>query len=159
MEQNSERKVTKDEMQQWLKEACEAMGKQVSIDEEVLEGNKLIAEFMGLVPNPNGDGRTYGINAFYDEDRWLADNWVSLKYHTSWDWLMAVVEKINSTVVKDYGHMGVIIYTSTCHINDDYQIIIETTATKEGGIRMCVWEAVVEFVKWYKKQTQKDATA
>ena len=50
--------------------------------------NKLIAEFMGAFFDDNGMTRIcgqYGLERVND---------LSLKYHTSWDWLMPVVEKI-----------------------------------------------------------------
>jgi hypothetical protein len=43
-----------------------------------------------------------------------------LQYHSSWNWLMPVVEKINKS-----GDHDVIIYRSDCHINNKQQIIIE----------------------------------
>lgn len=46
-----------------------------------MRDNKLIAEFMGVDQ--------------VDIDTWLETN-SNLKYHTSWDWLMPVVEKIES---------------------------------------------------------------
>jgi len=48
--------------------------------------NKIIAEFMGL----NIDK---GVQADYMEHE--------LKYHTSWDWLMPVIEKIQGLVVDN----------------------------------------------------------
>lgn len=57
-------------------------------NKEIIEGNKLIAEFMGMefhtINNITGvtiDGVLGGLE--------------KLQYHTSWDWLMPVVEKIN----------------------------------------------------------------
>ena len=44
-----------------------------------MRDNKLIAEFMGVDQ--------------VDIDTWLETN-SNLKYHTSWDWLMPVVEKV-----------------------------------------------------------------
>lgn len=64
-------------------------------DKEVLTGNKSIAFFMGATkskidggsrflrfPEPHAGTKTY---AFYPHN---------LKYHTSWDWLKPVVDKI-----------------------------------------------------------------
>jgi hypothetical protein len=47
------------------------------------EGNKLIAVFMGLKPNPSDGGRTWNGETYSPE-------WTTLKYHKSWDWLMPV---------------------------------------------------------------------
>ena len=49
-----------------------------------MNDNKLIAEFMGLVVS-DSDNYTSELHTNVDVD---------LKYHTSWDWLMPVVEKI-----------------------------------------------------------------
>ena len=62
--------------------------------EEIIEGNKLIAEFMGAVKSKiDNDTRLIrfnnsinGVFAFYPRE---------LKYHSSWDWLMTVVERIS----------------------------------------------------------------
>lgn len=63
--------------------------------ENIVENNKLIAEFMGLYK---------GFHAFEYESGQIPE-WAEkeesntlfltdLKYHNSWDWLMPVVEKI-----------------------------------------------------------------
>jgi len=49
--------------------------------------NKLIAEFMGLVVSDR-DNYTSELHTNVDAD---------LKYHTSWDWLIPVVKKINKS--------------------------------------------------------------
>src|SRR5437773_1868401 len=60
------------------------------IKNEVVEGNKLIAEFLGA----KYDGRKYW--TFPDGSMKIhsPDYSSQLKYHSSWDWLMPVVEKI-----------------------------------------------------------------
>lgn len=112
------------------------------------EGNKLIADFMGMI----------GINEhLYRKHNapWIQTGAENLEYHTSWDWLMPVVEKINKTDIPNNDFpASVIIFKTTVHINDDEQILIETTATKEGGLIGAIWQAVVEFIKWYNTNPQ-----
>ena len=59
-----------------------------------MNDNKLIAEFMGLVVS-DSDNYTSELHTNVDVD---------LKYHTSWDWLMPVLKKINLQIHPDtYG--------------------------------------------------------
>ena len=107
--------------------------------------NELIAEFMD-VPKVHGydlwDTSKTGKPIYGLPSR-------ELRYHSSWDWLMPVVEKIES--------LG---YTVDI-ANSDYQI--RKTGDTEAFIFhygpdrpkiKAVYEAVVEFIKWYNKQTQ-----
>ena len=65
------------------------------------ENNKLIAEFMGVEEayNPNGNDwvlKTTTPDAHGDTDILESCKDNELQYHCSWDWLMPVVEKIES---------------------------------------------------------------
>ena len=64
-----------------------------------MKDNKLIAEFMGVNPTILGDEITYEmygvidcIEDGVDEQHFFLEE--QLLFHTSWDWLMPVVEKI-----------------------------------------------------------------
>lgn len=108
----------------------------------VLENNKLIAEFMGIV-YPMLDNVIVIDNVVTKED--------DLQYHKSWDWLMPVVEKIEATLDDDgYGN-NVLIETSSCTIlsvNDGSVVIGFTEGITK---REATYQAVVEFIKWYNK--------
>ena len=56
--------------------------------------NKLIAEFMGM---EESNGEYY--KRIYNTGDWIPLN--ELKFHTSWDWLMPVVEKIDDMFGED----------------------------------------------------------
>lgn len=104
-----------------------------------IEGNKLIAEFDGWVQDVNVKDRPY----WHPERNMTMYTYVDgFKYHLSWDWLMPVVEKINK--IKGF---DIIIYKTTVHVNDDTQIIFETT--DRINIINAVWHAVVQFIQWY----------
>lgn len=116
-------------------------------EQEIIEGNKLIAEFMGAsfhedtpmilekhVVSPAG-------NAIKCADK--------LRYNSSWDWLMPVVEKIDSL-----GPYKVAIIDLTCGINisvagaEDNIYIDEPAMTKLETVN----RAVIEFIKWHNNQ-------
>lgn len=142
---------------------------------DIIEGNKLIAEFMGAKWN----GATENIFRFTEnlpiEGK---NNYKTLEYHSSWDWLMPVVEKIeylgcqtfNSINVTIYSrfkieHNHIILYWSSNH---NYQLQLEvlpdwkeghnSNTTKEykrvpidkNSTKLeALYIAVVEFIKWY----------
>ena len=120
-------------------------------EKEILEGNKIIAEFMGLTVYEKRYPRNHGIGApenNYDKDCILE----KLKYHKSWDVLMPVVEKIESKGL----------YVKI----DDVSCTIEGfVANKHGKTQLSkyigisgldskiesVWGAMVEFIKNTKR--------
>jgi len=97
------------------------------------ENNTLIAVFMDVDQ--------------VDIDTWLEDN-KELKYHSSWGWLMPVVEKIEGLGYWVNRHDGDVYITNN---NSD---IIVPTPMSEGGKDM-YYKAVVEFIKWYNENKEE----
>jgi len=103
-----------------------------------MENNKLIAKFMGLryvsdPISPTGYGWTNGKTPVS----------IDLKYNSSWDWLMPVVEKIEDAATDTYVEIS---ESSTEIWGYPFRINIY----KESKIES-VYDAVVEFIKWYNK--------
>lgn len=121
---------------------------------DIKESNKLIAEFMGWYQE---DG---------DDLHWMVNDGISIKviysipnnyphrtlpFHRSWDWLMPVVEKIQS--------VGYNISIST---NGFVKIVkvggVGKTDTNVipiryfGNLKENVYNSVVEFIKWYNEK-------
>ena len=70
-----------------------------------------------------------------------------LPYHTSWDWLMPVVEKINTLFG---GEMNTLIMSNACKIYSDnpsiYNSIVDANSTIEA-----TYQAVCKFIEWYNE--------
>lgn len=102
---------------------------------ETIEGNKLIAEFMGWEYNSTG---------FWEET--IFDFHKELKFHSSWDWLMPVVEKIWMIIENR---------ESLFYFNTEFDTEKEHTVYSSrytGNNKEDCWLAVIEFIKWYNKQ-------
>lgn len=115
------------------------------VDEEIIENNRLIAVFMGgeiIVNYPDHDLIDYIRKENYPTlTRYHATT--TLLYHLSWDWLMPVVERIESlgysTRILDTG-MGV-----------EGDLIIERFGkTKLEGTYL----TIIEVIKWYNSNKQ-----
>ena len=103
--------------------------------------NKLIAEFLGMELTTDGISQLY-----YTEDRSLKQ---IPKFHTDWNWLMKVVEKIES-----FGH-DVFINTCLCRITDVGLDIFEDIECFVNDNKIqATYNACVEFVKWYNEQNK-----
>lgn len=120
-----------------------------------VEGNKLIEIFKGerqLMPN----GKMFGIKrgSLKEHENWFnIVNVEDLKYHSSWDWLMPVIEKIEE-IGKRPGIYGkeVIIhsqYTSVGNYGPNY--IVQTTTDDTDKIG-ATWQTVIKFIQWYNSQ-------
>ena len=116
--------------------------------DNIIENNKLIAEFMGYEFITN--------NIFINRlPKDFLNNSESYKcFHNSWDWLMPVVDKIESFIFQNdefynfniLGGCYVIVISS--HGN-------ELITSDEGQSKLeCVYIAIIEFIKWYNQQNK-----
>ncbi len=116
--------------------------------EKIIEGNKLIAEFMGMIPFENPYRKITKEDGFYrrfNEDGSI-DIIGDLNFNLSWDWLMPVVEKIDGfdgVTVTMRGSKTVIILND--HKNISCHTIVRINST---------WRVVVDFIKWYNQNNK-----
>jgi hypothetical protein len=143
------------------------------MEKEILEGNKLIAEFMnsyrpysgrysgphsiediGMILYTNDDGYYVTDGAIIRVDYSLSQ----LLYHSSWEWLMPVVEKIENDIpgLDNIGGAQVLIFNDCCKINP-YKMDVTFRPFNEikGNKKEAIWHTVVEFIKWYNEQEKK----
>lgn len=111
---------------------------------EILEGNKLIAEFMGGIVEkftwrkyePMGvtfDKQVHGLQAHVLED---------LNYHTSWDWLMPACQRWDNTWHDEWNAHQVEKYTSLSDELDHFATLYEIEP---------LWRQLVINIKWYNQ--------
>ena len=152
-----------------------------------MDKNKLIAEFMCYYKYELQHGFTdekpnmidyYKISEVpknYGNEDW--HNEISLRFDTSWDWLIPVIEKIESLDLSEWMYkwegmdgetnynfegISVEIENTRCwiYINlslDPYWTINEKTFNIKHETKLkAVYEAVVEFIEWYNERKQRE---
>jgi hypothetical protein len=108
------------------------------------EKNRMIAEFMGIVES-SIDGQFYTKKS---SEGFGLGELVSLKFHESWDWLMLVVEKIESFEGTHGNNYKFTIQNETSYI--DCTNIISSPSVKSKI--ESTYQVVVEFIEWYNEQ-------
>lgn len=126
--------------------------------QEHIEGNKLIAEFMGWKYIQKSV--TVFKDGEYEDWQWevpIEDNMYNkahlnhnLYFHTSWDWLMPVRDKIislacNVNIINNYCQ---IIKFESGGNPPSYQ----RTQTMAHSALDNTYNAIVQFIKWYNNQ-------
>ena len=121
-------------------------------NKEIAQNNKIIAEFMGFIPITESD--------------FLADNYKvkkkdilmvieCTKYHSDWNWLMEVVEKIESISFEEDNFINVTIGCGfDCTIQDAHGKLFELSTCEHTKIKT-VYNACLEFIKWYNEQKKE----
>lgn len=107
------------------------------------EKNRMIADFQGMQLGEDG-------TMYYDDAENLHPPTPvnELKFHTSWGWLMPVVEKIESITG------GMLIGRMFCEIEYQDPIIREKhfKIRIASGVKMnAIHEAIVQFIEWYNE--------
>ncbi len=131
---------------------------------EQIEGNKIIAEFMGgeFFTDTHSlevsilDLRVRNIEPNKKTSRYIS----ALEYHSSWSWLMPVVEKIESLPTdKESGSQFQFNITGdgvSITQFDDGSGVIEQRVNEIGKSKLkSSFEVVVEFIKWHNQNIQQ----
>jgi hypothetical protein len=133
---------------------------------EIILSNSLIAEFMEV---SNALSRYYYLpmfghyyNSYGNIEYTDTFNEEELKYHSSWDWIMPVVEKIERLCTKERpidvriqgGMVGVYVFIPNS-TPTEYEYIYQENGYSENDSKIeSVWLAMIAFIKWYN-QNQK----
>lgn len=120
------------------------------------EKNVLIAEFMGATIDEDGN-----VNFIEPADGigLVGIGKHAMRYDNSWDWLMPVVEKIQSidiTPPPNYtGYKIEIVVQGYVKITGFPMPPISTNVSIEGSLINAVYKAVVQFIQWYNQNKNK----
>ena len=113
---------------------------------KTIENNKIIAEFLSVKMHPC---ETIEKLKFLPmEERGLYNGYFveDLKYHEDWNWLMEVVENIESLGYR----IEIVKHICRIYLSNKETIIISENTPKIEA----VYNAVVEFIKWYNNQNK-----
>lgn len=130
--------------------------------EEIIKGNKIIAEFMGWKRSLIESLSTVDLGGYYTigvphsqtmYNKPYADIDL-LKFNSSWDWLMTVIERVEN-ISRDplHGKFGVYIGSNCCTIQGSkmltnvYKVYFQDhyASTKIEA----TWVAIVNFIEWH----------
>lgn len=106
------------------------------------ENNKMIAAFMGY-RYETGVSLGGSWSRFFKIEGEFKDSFPKCKYHTSWDWLMPVVEKI-----EDIGFY-VTIEQNLVTVYDKQETYNWYGGRMSDNKLISTYIAVTEFIKWY----------
>lgn len=130
------------------------------MEKEIIEGNRLIADFYSVghkkYPNEIVNVMSYGFDPPIDGSQWWHES--KLKFHSSWNWIMPVVEKIVSLDIDFCADL-----LAKSERNYQYNVFIEkangssiTSVKNIYGETMIItfWKAVIQFIQWYNSHTK-----
>ena len=130
--------------------------------ENIIENNKIIAEFLDWEFDDLSETfetpflKLVEPQAFGDEQFSCKLQDFELEFHSDWNWLMSVVEKIESlSDEENNGKFFFEIYLDSAIIfsNGDYvNGLIEVMG--QGSRINNVYQTCVEFIKWYNEQNK-----
>lgn len=122
--------------------------------ENIIENNKLIAEFLNITLI-EGFNKETGGTFYYYNDVEMQDFVGMPEYHNSWNDLMPVVEKIESIIDElNQCRFNVQIEQCFCCIVDNKTS--EDICEFDGDTKIeVVYTAVVEFIKFWNKNKDK----
>lgn len=121
-----------------------------------IESNKIVAEFLGYKVDYDKENNEYGING---------KPLTCYNYDTSWNYLMPVIEKIESLNLSDwyddenFMNVNCSIESGHCYIfielNYDPPHRITGLSNYDIPKIELIYSQIIEFIKWYNKRAQE----
>lgn len=128
---------------------------------DIKEYNKMCAEFLKWEHTSNDGFICIETYCHLDYNSYYSGTHSHLRFHTDWNWIMEVVEKIESTQrskFSPYTHPAVEVSSLCCSIvfyGNYKQVVAEVIRpTKKEAVVQAVWE----FLNWYQQQSKPQTT-
>ena len=124
-------------------------------NEEIIEGNKLIAKVMGGKFRKSKDKNA--LDKYFDlKDKGYFYYENEICYHASWDWIMPVLEKIEQIGCIIEISYSLVCMCRICVIGKKHEKAFNIINDNNGGLEpiIAIYKSVVEFIKWYNQNTK-----
>ena len=129
--------------------------------ENIIENNKLIAEFLNWEFDDLSETfetpflKLVDPHAFGDEQFSCKLQDFELEFHSDWNWLMRLVEKIEN--LQDENNCAIYnVQTEQCFVEIIINHTSETIVEVDSNSKIqTVYRACVEFIKWYNENKSK----
>ena len=119
--------------------------------EEINEGNRLIAKFIFPTIEKEAEEDDFVIERLmFAKMAFFLKDYARLEFHTKWNWLMPVVEKIESL-----GYFCMINKWTSVYTGSDGERL-QVTSVEGNSKILNTWKAIIEFIKWINQQPNID---
>lgn len=117
--------------------------------EFILNGNKIIAEFM----NEKKDDRFYFFPFLKSQYKTGWSSLPNMQFHQSWDWLMPVVEKISDVKYADGENACLRTFGMINPENGMFMVRFNRSfLNEEETLMKATYKACIEFIKYSKNE-------
>ena len=128
--------------------------------DNIIENNKLIAEFLDWEFDDLSETfetpflKLVDPNAFGNEQYSCKLQDFELEFHSDWNWMMRVVEKIEN--LQDENNCAIYnVQIEQCFVEIIINHTSETIVEVDSNSKIqAVYNACVEFIKWYNEQNK-----
>ena len=130
--------------------------------DNIIENNKIIAEFLDWEFDDLSETfetpflKLVDPHAFGDEQYSCKLQDFELEFHSDWNWMMRVVEKIEN--LQDENNCAIYnVQIEQCFVEIIINHTSETIVEVDSNSKIqAVYNACVEFIKWYNKQNKNN---
>lgn len=122
-------------------------------EQEILEGNRLIAEFLGW--REEGEDHWPVKDSHYNPEGYDGFGLIGFKFYDNWQWLMPVCKKIMD-MIRVENFQTVFWFNTNQYRDETYEKSVEIIGAIMSFDIERTYYAVVQFIKWYNETIKKN---